>query len=242
MTRTAIALIALSLSPAVLAKSKSADVLGHLGQTVKATPILSRPSTKAGVYHRAQPYEYLIIRASRYKGWIAVVMQQGKIGYIKADTVARLPFEVVRSQTQGERGTSGEWRVQELGTSATRAQLAEYAEDFARRHKTPYKWGGNDLYNGIDCSAFVKTMYGKIGINLPRTAAEQARVGQKITRYEDLQPGDRLYFWDRKRGKIGHTGIYLGNGMFVHSSSNNRGLATDRLNEKWQKILVDARR
>ena len=68
-------------------------------------------------------------------------------------------------------------------------------------------------------------------------------MGQQITRLEDLQAGDRLYFWENKRGKIGHTGIYLGKGYFVHSSVGNHGVATDYLGSKnWLKILVAARR
>lgn len=64
-----------------------------------------------------------------------------------------------------------------------------------------------------------------------------------ITRYEDLQPGDRLYFWSTSRNKVGHTGIYLGNGYFSHSSTTNGGVATDNLgNPHWQKMLVAARR
>ena len=45
--------------------------------------------------------------------------------------------------------------------------------------------------------------------DLPRTAAEQATVGEPITRLEDLQPGDRLYFKERSETRISHTGIYL---------------------------------
>ena len=79
-------------------------------------------------------------------------------------------------------------------------------------------------------------------MKLPRTAAEQALVGQPVCRLEDLQSGDRLYFWEKKRSKIGHTGLYLGNGYFVHSSSGNHGVATDYLTPRWRAILVAARR
>jgi cell wall-associated NlpC family hydrolase len=104
------------------------------------------------------------------------------------------------------------------------------------------------LTNGIDCSGFVQQLFGKIGVDLPRTAAEQAKVGKKIERLEDLQPGDRLYFWDKKRGKIGHTGIFLGffkdgGAYFIHSSTNNKGVDTDDLrSKKWLNMLVAARR
>ena len=109
-------------------------------------------------------------------------------------------------------------------------------------HRHPYKWGGNDILNGIDCSGFVKKLYGSIGVSLPRTAAEQVRVGQPVLRYEDLQPGDRLYFWSKSRKKIGHTGIYIGGCYFTHASSCHHGVATDYLSAKWRKMLVAARR
>lgn len=64
-----------------------------------------------------------------------------------------------------------------------------------------------------------------------------------ITKLEDLQKGDRLYFWSKSRNKIGHTGVYLGNGYFVHSSSGKGKVTTDYLaTPKWLNILVAARR
>ncbi|MBI3720982.1 MAG: C40 family peptidase, partial [Fimbriimonas ginsengisoli] len=118
--------------------------------------------------------------------------------------------------------------------------LAQYSLNFVG---APYQWGGNSTMTGIDCSGFVKQIYGAIGVSLPRTAAEQVSVGQPILRLEDLQSGDRLYFWDSRRGKVGHTGIYLGNGYFVHSSSGKGGVSTDYLGaKKWLKLLVAARR
>ena len=82
-----------------------------------------------------------------------------------------------------------------------------------------------------------------VGGTPPGPAAGQALVGKKTPRLEDLQSGDRLYFWENKRNKIGHTGIYLGNGYFVHSSRGHNGVATDYLGQqKWLKILVAARR
>jgi hypothetical protein len=210
-------------------------VLGKLGQTIAATSIRRAPGDQAGTYYRCKPFEYLVIRPSKYEKWLQVVLQNGRVGYILADKVARLPYDVTLDNTYSSGATSTS-----RGGLTLRAAAAEYGLNFKG---TPYKWGGNDLLNGIDCSGFVKQLFGKIGIDLPRTAAEQALVGQPITRLEDLQKGDRLYFWEEKRNKIGHTGIYLGNGFFVHSSSSRKGVATDTLeNPKWRKILVAARR
>jgi cell wall-associated NlpC family hydrolase len=124
---------------------------------------------------------------------------------------------------------------------ATGNPLVDYALKF---QGTPYEWGGNDLVNGIDCSGFVKqVMKGTIGYNLPRTAAEQALVGTPIRRFEDLRPGDRLYFRMRSESKISHTGIYMGNWRFVHSSHGKGGVSTDSLTKaSWRNMLVAARR
>jgi cell wall-associated NlpC family hydrolase len=85
-------------------------------------------------------------------------------------------------------------------------------------------------------------MYGKIGIELPRTAAEQALVGEPITRLEQLRKGDRLYFCDKSRHRIDHTGMYMGDGTFIHSSHGKGGVAITPLTRSWLSILVAARR
>ncbi len=216
------------------AEPSKAVVLGQYAQSLKSSSIYSRPATTSRVYYRVKAYEYLIARKVSHRGWVGVVMENGHVGYIQSSRVALLPYNVTANQVSAPATTS------RSGAGGAKASIARYGLQYTG---TPYRWGGNDLRNGIDCSAFVQQLFGKIGIDLPRTAAQQALVGKPISRVEDLLPGDRLYFWDRKRGKIGHTGLYLGNGYFVHSSSNNRGVATDDLrNEKWRKILVAARR
>jgi cell wall-associated NlpC family hydrolase len=211
-------------------------VLGKLGQSIKRTGIYASPTSRSRLYYQARSYEYLVLRSSSTKGWYRVLLQNGRFGYIKAQTVACLPYEVTAKEQP---------RVQNTMTASTvssdaGAFVANYGLNYIG---TPYKWGGNDINRGIDCSGFVKKLYGVIGKNLPRTAAEQAKVGTPIYRLEDLRPGDRLYFYSASRKKIGHTGIYLGQGNFVHSSSTHKGVATDVLMKpKWLKILCAARR
>lgn len=215
--------------------SANAKVIGQLGQAVGSSSIYSKMSSRSRTYYRVKAYEYLIIRKSSSSSWYAVVMENGRLGYVSAGKVASLPYMVTTGSVAPPASTAPSSGGSGLKASAGMAGLKYIG--------TPYKWGGNDLNRGIDCSGFVQQLFGNIGIDLPRTAAEQALVGQKIARAEDLRAGDRLYFWDKKRGKIGHTGIYLGNNYFVHSSSNNRGVATDDLrNPKWRNILVAARR
>lgn len=209
--------------------------IGKLGQSLKSTAIYSSASSRSRIYYRLKPYEYLVINPSKYSTYWKVLLQNGAQGYVRKEAVVELPYNITAEQPAPAAAPTG----RDAGNTSSRAWAAQYGTKYTG---TPYKWGGNDPLNGIDCSAFVKHCYGQIGISLPRTAAEQALVGTPIRKYEDLQPGDRLYFWDKKRGKIGHTGMYLGNGYFVHSSSGKGGVTTDVLSERWQKICVGARR
>ena len=213
-------------------------VLGKLGQATERAAIYSSTRKGARVYYRVKPYEYLVIQETGSNNWYRVLLQNGAYGYVSSEKVAKLPYQVT-SERRGSRASGGS-----LSTAARSASASNFvARESLRYLGTPYKWGGEDMYNGVDCSGFVQNLYGKIGVSLPRTAAEQAGVGMAIHRLEDLQPGDRLYFWENKRGKIGHTGIYLGGGYFVHSSMGHHGVATDYLGaKKWLRILVAARR
>jgi cell wall-associated NlpC family hydrolase len=221
-----------------LSAAQSGKVLGQLGQTLEKSKIYKSPSSKASVYYTAKQYEYLVVKpaksGARYHTVVMKSTRGGLLsGYIRTENVALLPQQVVTSAKAPA----------STGSSATRGgDRAAAAAKGLNYIGTPYVWGGNDITGGIDCSAFVKKLMGEIGMNLPRTAAEQAKVGTPITRLEELQPGDRLYFWEKKRNTIGHTGIYLGNGYFVHSSRGRNGVATDVLSEKWRRILVAARR
>lgn len=221
-------------------------VLGKLGQAIERTPIYSRPSTRSHVYYRTGKYQYLVINTASNAAYTKVLMNNGATGYVATDAIAKLPYSVTADtaparsyNSKSSRAGSLRWTLTSMGSPTTRAEIAQDATMFAG---APYKFGGNNPLTGIDCSAFVKMLYGKIGVDLPRTAAQQVNVGTPVLRLEDLQSGDRLYFWSSKRGMIGHTGIYLGNGYFVHSSSNNHGVATDYLSEKWRRILIAARR
>ncbi len=79
----------------------------------------------------------------------------------------------------------------------------------------PYHYGGSDK-KGIDCSAFTgKILSSVYGIGVPRTAAEQYKISEKISR-EELAEGDLVFF--NTRGGVSHVGFYLGDNYFVHSS------------------------
>ncbi|MDQ3194499.1 MAG: NlpC/P60 family protein [Bacteroidota bacterium] len=106
---------------------------------------------------------------------------------------------------------------------------------------TPYLWGGTSK-RGIDCSAFVQTVYYQaLGIELPRTSLEQSGVGELIEKSE-LKFGDLVFFDTMKKGRVSHVGMYLGNGYFAQSGSK-LGVAVASLNDEYYtRTYLKARR
>jgi cell wall-associated NlpC family hydrolase len=93
---------------------------------------------------------------------------------------------------------------------------------------TPYRYGTSGG-GTFDCSGFTSAMYRKVGVRLPRTAAEQFGVGHSIGKVS-LTKGDLVFFRNTagRRG-VSHVGIYSGNGMFIHASSRKHAVRVDTL-------------
>ena len=90
----------------------------------------------------------------------------------------------------------------------------------------PYKFGGSSII-GIDCSAYVKKVYGLLGVDLPRTARQQFTQGEAIDK-DELSIGDLVFF--RTYAPFpSHVGIYLGNNLFIHASSRGKKVTIDSL-------------
>ncbi|MDZ4358407.1 MAG: C40 family peptidase, partial [Variovorax sp.] len=78
----------------------------------------------------------------------------------------------------------------------------------------PYRYGGNSVDTGFDCSGFVRAVFEQsVGKVLPRRSDEQAAATQEIDRSE-LKPGD-LVFFNTMRRAFSHVGIYMGDGKFI---------------------------
>ena len=125
--------------------------------------------------------------------------------------------------------------------SAHEQQLRAAAEPW---WGTPYKIGGTSK-SGVDCSAFVRAVYGDAyDIELPRTAEEQERLGTSVAK-DELESGDLVFFRTQGMGpffRSRHVGVYLGNGVFAHASGK-RGVTTSRLDDYyWSRKYAAARR
>lgn len=86
-----------------------------------------------------------------------------------------------------------------------------------------YVFGGEDLENGIDCSAFTRAIYGMYGVSLTRNSYTQVGEGKAVEE-KDVKPGDLLFYYGRYAGQVGHVAIYIGNGKIIHAASERKGI------------------
>lgn len=102
-----------------------------------------------------------------------------------------------------------------------------------------YVYGGTTP-SGFDCSGFTKYVFGKNGINLPRISRDQYNVGTSIS-FNNLKPGDLIFFSFAKNGVVDHVGIFIGNGQFINASSS-KGVTIYQLGTYWKGVYVGAKR
>lgn len=108
--------------------------------------------------------------------------------------------------------------------STTGKAVAEFARQFEGR---PYKWGGNDLNTGVDCSGFTQQVYLNFGIQLNRTAEAQRSNGRAVSMSE-IQPGDLVFY--ASGGQAGHVAIYLGDNKVIGASTPATGVVIRDIN------------
>jgi cell wall-associated NlpC family hydrolase len=105
----------------------------------------------------------------------------------------------------------------------------------------PYRWGGENVVDGMDCSGFVRAVYNLCGLSIPRTSRDQFKAGESVAK-EELQDGD-LVFFGASEDAINHVGIYVGNGRFVHAPRRGEEIRVTAVDESYfEKRFVGARR
>ena len=145
----------------------------------------------------------------------------GKTGYIRGDYVSFTEPDPSQAPAAGSIGE----------------QIVAFAEQFLG---TPYVWAGSSP-SGFDCSGFVSYVFKNFGYTVNRTAASMYSNGVAVDKSE-LQIGDAVFFASSSES-IGHVGIYIGNGQFIHSSSGCGYVTISGLDEDYySRMYVGARR
>ena len=161
-------------------------------------------------------------------GWYKVTTSGGTTGYVSSD------YMVTCKDSAGSRGDG----TAVAASSGLGQQVADYGLQFLG---TPYVYGGNGP-SCFDCSGFTSYVYRHFGYTLNRTASTQLSNGVSVSKSE-LQPGDLVFFKYNTSKAASHVGIYIGNGQFVHASTNTYTVKTDTLTSgHYANVYVGARR
>ena len=103
----------------------------------------------------------------------------------------------------------------------------------------PHCMGGTTM-KCLDCSGLLVTVFANYGIRLPHNSEEQARYGKMIKGTDELRKGDLVFFTRSYKTHhfITHSGIYMGNNKFIHTSSKNGVTITSLNDEYWKEKFV----
>ena len=184
------------------------------------------------------------------------IKYQDITGYISKSLISDKPLEEVTSRGNGEeretvKEEKTETKKEEVNTSESVKEeintsnsskgndIATYAKKYVGYN---YVSGGTTPSNGFDCSGFVYYVVNACGHSLSRSCQVQANSGTAVSR-ENLEAGDLLFFCNGANGSIGHVGIYIGGGQFVHAANSRRGVTIDTINNGYyDKYYYSARR
>lgn len=175
---------------------------------------------------------------SEENGWSKIEVN-GKQGYVsssyiadkKVETTSRSSVNRTASTTQKETKTEKKEETKKdtettsSKSSATGSEIVSYAKKYLGSR---YVYGGSTP-KGFDCSGFTSYVYKHFGYSLSRTSSGQASNGRAVSK-SNLQAGDIVCF-ARSSGskKIGHVGIYIGGGKFIHAANSRKGVITSKV-------------
>lgn len=119
--------------------------------------------------------------------------------------------------------------VVESGEEAKTPEGAEIVKYTLKFNGGRYVWGGASPETGFDCSGLMYYVYGKFGYSIQRTASYQYNYSGTPVDFDALQAGDMVFFHNPKTSEIGHVGMYIGDGLFVHAASSKSGIKVSSL-------------
>ena len=162
-------------------------------------------------------------------GWYKITTSGGVTGYVSSD------YMVTCKDSAGSRGD-------DTATTSSSSSLGQQIVDYAKQYLgTPYVYGGNGP-NSFDCSGYTSYVYRHFGYTLNRTASGQLSNGTSVSKSE-LQPGDLVFFKYNTSKAASHVGIYIGDGQFIHASTNTYPVKIDNLTSgHYANVYVGARR
>jgi len=120
-------------------------------------------------------------------------------------------------------------KTKQFGKQYLRDEIVATAKRFLG---IPYSWGGSSPHEGFDCSGLTMTVYRLNGLNLPHSSRAQYKIGTSINKSR-LRKGDLIFFATKRRRRVTHVGIYIGNDRFIHAPGSRKHVRTDSLSNSY---------
>lgn len=179
------------------------------GDTVRLRQGPGTDSAVLGTYDSGTAMTVTGVQGNWYQ-----VSYLGNTGYVSSDYMTLAP--------------EGEVYAQTLSANSTADDLIATAKGLLG---TPYIYGGTTT-RGFDCSGFTQYVFAQSGMTLDRTAAQQYTNNGTSVAKSELQAGD-LVFFSSSSQSIGHVGMYIGDGQFIHSSSGGGKVIITSINSSY---------
>ncbi|MDQ7093406.1 NlpC/P60 family protein [Desulfosporosinus sp. PR] len=207
-------------------------ILG-LVQTAQASQgytLLKMGSTGSSVVQLQTELNYLGYNVGAADGIFGVKTEAGVVAFQKANSLSA--DGIVGTNTSNALNSTYTEKQYTAKASAIIATAEKYIG-------APYQWGGESPTTGFDCSGFVQYVFAQNGITLPRVSSEQYTTGTSVN-FNNLQPGDLIFFSTDQSGTVDHVGIYIGNNQFINASSS-KGVTIYPIGPYWQSLYLGAK-
>ncbi|MEC0330676.1 C40 family peptidase [Paenibacillus macerans] len=141
---------------------------------------------------------------------------------------------------------SGAEPVQAQSATSTAVSKGSQIVNFGKQFMgTPYKFGASTSTTRVfDCSSFMKYIFGRYGVGLPRTSAAQSKEGYAVSK-SNLKPGDLVFFSSGSRANghnVTHVAVYMGGGKILHTYGKPGVTISDLNSGNWKRTYLKARR
>jgi cell wall-associated NlpC family hydrolase len=218
------------------AVKRSGDVLKHAHQQ-QAQVVAARAAAKRDIENKIGEQQHLY---SSLKGEIAKLVaeqaaHQRSLAAAARERLRELHASALQQASATIVGVSAITPSADtvVAPPPTHGNVVQYAMS---QLNTPYVWAGA-APGGFDCSGLVMWAYAQVGVSLPHSSYAQYGYGVPVSR-DQLQPGDLVFF-----DGLGHVGIYIGGGQFVHAPHTGDVVKISSLDESWYAAtFVGARR
>ncbi len=198
---------------------------------VKQGDSLGRVARRFGVTIKALKRENNIKGNSINAGQVLYIPGSGRQ---EAEYLAVTKANIVQDSNGRLNTTNGQSKYSEPQVQNGRFSKESIIQVAKRYLGAPYKFGGYDLTTGIDCSGYVKKIFSRFNVYLPRTARDiYYSAGSSVTK-RNLDTGDLVFFHTYAKYPS-HVGIYIGNDEFIHASSASRMVTIDSMNKQYYR-------